>query len=168
MAGWYQRARDSDRVFDLQQEKYKWRREDAYYTTKLIRYCLGAQGKGHLLLQLAPPTHDDVVSRFVSKYLSFRKESSPGDLLIHSDISWSPSSYERHRGMRRCGACDFCVFIIEGDSLTLSNGRTLRCVNQADCKTSGAIYVLTCVSKTIRTVHRRLQDHIYMKFLHVI
>lgn len=69
--------------------------------------------------------------------------------------------------MRQCGACDFCAFMIEGESLTLSNASPLKCKYQADCNKLGVIYVLTCIcgayyiDKAIYTVCRRLQNHLY-------
>lgn len=147
----YQRAKDDDKEAFIFKEtgtdkdripKTKIRLQFSELVPRIRDICIHTHW--HLL------TDDDTVRKLVPNRLQFiyRRAHVLGHLLIHID--------------RKCGASEFCRFMLEGNSLTLWNGKVLKCKGHANCNTSS---VISCgayyIGKMIRTVRRRLKDHIY-------
>lgn len=125
----YQRVRDSER--ELLMFSHEKQELDIQLTTRLsfqyTNLAVKARGIGEKYWHVL--ANDESVSKFVAinPQFVFIKACSLGDLLIHSDVTWKPINFVGNTGMKKHGSCDFCHFIVEGDVVTLSIGRSLRC-----------------------------------------
>lgn len=163
----YNRAKDNEReslIFKLnegQKREHSFTRLSLQYTQKVRKVRDICSSHWHLLRE------DASVSKFVSSNpkLVFRRARSLSDPLVHSGISWKPPHNLDRTGMTQCGSCEYCPYMVEGDTLQLTMGRLWKCKQKANCNTMRVVYVILCscnsfyICKTIRPVHKRFQEH---------
>lgn len=112
---------------------------------------------------------DPIVNKYISNFpqITYKKCRSLKDPLVHSHFQDLSRTSEQEIGMHKSEACDYCNWILEGASFTLSNGDIFKMKFHADCQTKGMLYIVFCrcgpfyIGKTLRNFLKRIYDHIY-------
>lgn len=112
---------------------------------------------------------DNIISKYFHTYpeVIFRKSISINNRLIHSHLQYleDPRGAMGETGTYRCGECDRCPWLQEGNIFELPRGN-LKPKFFADTRQS-VVYLMTCicgafyVRNTKRTFSQHMQDHLY-------
>ncbi|XP_040196440.1 uncharacterized protein LOC120929221 [Rana temporaria] len=114
---------------------------------------------------------DPIISKYISQRpeIVYRRCRSIKDGLTHSHLVPDAPTLQEPEipGTYKCGHCDVCPWIEEGDGCPLPRGGFLKSKKHANCSTIGIVYLAKCrcgafyIGKTKRAFSRRIKDHLY-------
>lgn len=112
---------------------------------------------------------NEQIAKFITPYPSttYRRSTSIRDRLVHSAFQYNRLNLVFLLGLFKCGSCNICPWILEGQSFSLPNGSKHVLRQHISCETMGITYLLTCicgdyyVGKTKRQFQRQINDHLH-------
>ena len=77
--------------------------------------------------------------------IAYKRQRNIGDFLIRAKVPTKPSTRPQRsqNGMKKCGKCVICPFILEGKYIQKDKAYW-NIVTKADCQTRNLVYLIQC------------------------